>query len=615
MPEPKSKVKTPGEPRKNGKKAKPAAPRSVMYPAYDCKICEGKDALTLTDVQTILGWEEETEKVKFGDAYLFIDRRGKKIRTTRNGQNREFRPQHADELTQDLLKSGDKIPQDQRPWQVNGENVIIGEYGSVLSAQHRFVALAQAVFAYHGWKDGKQSEVEKAHWAEYWSHEPTLETFIAFGIKERPEVLRTIDNVLPRSIGDVFYTSPLFRSDGVAIPNKDRSIMCRMIQFAVKLLWVRTGARSDAFTPHQTHSEAVAFVDHHPKLVECVKHVFEENSVGAISKYVSPGYASALLYLMGASASDGDEYRLAEHPSESKLNWDNWAKAEEYWTCLAAKSSDIEAIRMARKPANTSDDANEYDGLIFASGEGSGGSIAERIGTLCRGWSAFLNGEKIVPEVLKMYYKFNDDGEPILKETPTVFGIDFGNPKDDEDKDEAEDDTPEAEVPPTPTPIKPKAPKSEKPLTAPMQSAAHLIAELEKFREEYPGRVLLFKSDSGTGYYLYGEEDVTLAHSLLKLPKKKYPDNLPRATFASQLLDYYVERLTKGGKAVCVLGSKGEQATLYEPSENGEEEAGEAAEETTEVVTEPAEPEATPEPAPPKKKVAKPIARKSAAAK
>lgn len=374
--------------------------REIVYPEVVANVCQGDTAISVSDCKQLLGWEEEGE-TKFGSEYLLKDNYGNKIRCSNNVTNRPLYRAVLDGLVQEHLR---------RRWKFNGEPIIIGETGLILNGQHTMISL---ILAAQTW------EQEKEKWQEYWTTEPTMEKMVISGISESDDTVNTMDTCKPRSLADVIYRSEFFAT----LPTSDRKQCSRITDYAIKLMWYRTGACLDAWAPRRTHSESLDFMNRHPKLLACVKHIFEENGdENKIGAYLPPGNAAGLLYLMGCSASDAEPYRLAANPSEDSLNWDNWGKACDFWVMLAGADKSMGAIR---------------DTLAYMNEEREGGSSpAEKWAVIAQAWNTFIEGNPITKDDLILEY--DTDPETLTKqlvEHPTVGGIDLGNPKEiDEEK-------------------------------------------------------------------------------------------------------------------------------------------------------------------------------------
>ncbi len=382
----------------------------VLYPEPTVALCLGDDAVGIDEAKQLLGWEAEdayTARMmkdnpklkeaacKYGEDYLFLDENGKKVRCWRNDTNRPFTESWAKTLAQDILNHN---------WRFNFENIIVSRTGKIQSGQHRLVGLVIA----HMWWQGKQ----KHHWQELWPTAPTIETSIGYGADESAETLRTIDNVKPRMLSDVVYTSSHFHG----LSSVERKECSRMLGAAIDLLWKRTGAGDD-FTRYQTHSESINWLDRHPKLEQCVKTIFDENKERAISKLkLSPGMCSGLLYLMGSCGSDGDDYKLADPaPNEKALSWDHWETAVKFWKDLGT-GKDMMPVRIA------------LAGLASEEGE-STGTTSEKKAVLIKAWEIIVGGSKLSAKDLALEYRENDDGTKTLTEHPVITGIDLGESK------------------------------------------------------------------------------------------------------------------------------------------------------------------------------------------
>jgi hypothetical protein len=411
------------------KKAKtPAADadgRPVVYPTLTAAVCRAADgtAMTADQAKALLGWQEESDQVKFGSDYLLTDETGVKVRCTNNDHNRPFNEMWARALAQDVLNKHFA------PNGPNGETVIIGRHGSVLSAQHRLVGL---VLAAQLWDADKA----KGKWKANWPAEPTIDTFVAYGVDESEETTRTLDNVRPRTLEDVLFLSGLFGK----MKGPDRRACAVAASNGVKELWARTGLKDNPYAPARTHSEAMEFVEKHPRFVKCVKHVVEENGGDAknISRYVRLGNAAALMFLMASSKSDPAKWRKAPTPTEKMLDWSLWDAAEEFFTVLNSDPA-LAAVRDAV-------------GNLASSDTGEGGTEAEKVATLILGFQLYAAGEKITPKGLALDYLPRDEYDVVrLASHPALGGIDLGRKAKGEDDADGEADVP------TPDQIKARA--------------------------------------------------------------------------------------------------------------------------------------------------------------
>ncbi len=362
-------------------KRKPAT-REVVYDSVTVKVLKGADALTSDQAKELLGWEEESGTIKFGE-YLVKDSNGNKVRCHQNINNRPIDFSNILKLKQEILR---------KRWYLNMENRIIGETGLILNGQHTLIALIMAV---QDWQNNPD------RWPE-WKTEPTIETSIAFGVCEDDEVINTLDTGRPRSFADVIFRSEYFAD----LPGSARNKAARSTEHAIKLLWQRTGV-PDAFAIRQTHSELLDFLDRHPKVLEAVIHIIEENTKGDISVYVTPGYAAGFLYLMGCSTSDAKQYQSAEQPSEDDLDFEMWDTACDFFVELPEN-----------QPLKTA---------LAKIIDEDGGSRAEKSAILVKAWQCVEADKPIAAAALKLKTEKDEWGFRHLVECPTVGGIDVGD--------------------------------------------------------------------------------------------------------------------------------------------------------------------------------------------
>jgi hypothetical protein len=385
--------------RKSTPKVAEEAAREVIYPKLRSEFCVGQNAITVEKAKDLLGWKEEGETEKFGDDYVYELKEifGRKIQLSNNIRNRPIYTGNVESLVQEIMN---------RQWQFNGEPIIIGQTGLIANGQHSLISVVKAEEE----RNGKQ----KNKWQEEWPGPITLEKAITYGIEESDKVFDTMDTCKPRSLADVIYRSPYFRDMKTA----DRRTCSRLTDSAVRILWFRTGVYEDAWAPRRTHTEAMDFVRRHQTLLKCVKHIWEEDKKGAITKYVRPGLATGLMYLMAASSTEGDSYRLAHpEPSEKSVDLSDYEKASDFWVALAGGNEHMHEVRMAL-------------GALHNQDTGGGASIAEIVAVLAKAWSHFRKGETPVESDLTLEYQTDDYGVKHLVEAPIFDGIDFGTPSE-----------------------------------------------------------------------------------------------------------------------------------------------------------------------------------------
>lgn len=428
----KSAKKVPPKKGASQKKPAPTTPattvaegREVVYDKITVKLLIGDKALTAAQAKELIGWESEddaTERaaskladaskmkpVKFGDAYVLKDNYDKKVKLWNNPKNRVFDMATAKTWESEILNPGvDGQGQPTRTrWRVNGETLIIGRTGITISAQHRLCGL---ILAAQEWA------LHPDRWPN-WDAEPTLDCIIVFGIDEADNVVNTIDTGKPRSLTDVIYRSELFAD----VEDSDREKAAGILAYACKRLGNRVGSWVGSFAPKRTHTESIEYIQRHLRLLDAVKHIQEENGKkGAINKYLPTGNSAAMLYLMGCCASDPTEYRNADPPNESFLDWEQWELAMEFFVDLAQGGKKFNALREVLDQ--------------YREGEAEP-SIYERLALIAKCWNLYVQGKKLTTDGLKLDYKEDDNGNKVLDECPTVGGIDAGGSSDTKSED------------------------------------------------------------------------------------------------------------------------------------------------------------------------------------
>jgi hypothetical protein len=393
-------------------------PAQPLHPKLRAEFRLGAKALTAAQARTLLGWEEEPTGADWGEDFLFRNLSAVKVRFARNARNRPFKEGHAKALCYDILNrnwadsrnKGDGPDTTEEPT-LNGESVIIGRHGNVLSAQHRLAALVMA----------EAEWASQPHWKEKWPDgPPSIECLIVYGVDESPRTTRTLDNVRARDLADVLYSDE--KVFGAMSP-RERETMTKLIDNCVKALWERTGARDDAWSPYRTHSESLDFVARHKRLLRCVKHIHTENTRqkdedGAlgpwrIGQFVPAGRAAALMFLMASSGTEGDVYwsLSVEERNERLLKWGHWDRAVQYWEDLAAG-------RLPQVP----------QALAILGGEEGQYELKvdEKIAVVCKSWPYYRDEESFKAEDIVPETRPRSGGGRELAEVTDVGGIDQG---------------------------------------------------------------------------------------------------------------------------------------------------------------------------------------------
>lgn len=383
----------------------------ILYPEveiYQRRVGFPDGPITAEEMKEILGWTEEPDGEHWGMDYLFVDAHGKKVRLTKNSKNRPFNFVHAKKLGQTHLT---------REFRFNCETFIISNRGNVTSGQHRGVGL---ILAWQRWI-GPPAESglpnQSSYWQQIWETEPTMETLLVRGAPEDPEVLRTLDNTRPRGLSDVVYTSGKLSGE---VSPREAERLARMIDHCVKKLWVRTGADADPFSPFATNANSMSFLDRHPRIVDAVTHIFELYGRGIGPNWkvcctrIGPGYAAALLYLMGAMNADGDAYRNERPRTEEGVDFSRWEEAKEFWKLLVSNPS-FHGLRTCLAE------------FADASGAGGTGRLREKEHLFLKAWHLFVAGKEMKEKSLKLKYR-SIGGVEILDDFHDASGIDLGDP-------------------------------------------------------------------------------------------------------------------------------------------------------------------------------------------
>lgn len=529
-------------------------PRPVLYPDIRVNgIPIPREALrvSVARAKEILGWEEESGKIKFGADFFLTDLNGNKVRLINNTGNRPWNQGWSLTLAQDVLTGF---------FEFNGETAIVGKYGTTLSAQHRLIGL---ILAYQKWS---KDDAEGRHWRKVHPEEPFVETLVVTGIEETARVKNSLDNVRPRDFSDVIYSDPTMFGDKKP---EHRRVLCRAVSYAVQELWKRTGYVQDPYGLKRTHSGSVEFFQSHPRIKDCVSHLFDENGdnnrVGSI--FGSLGYAAAQMYLMAASATDAkkvEEYYKAKKRGEGQLDFSRYDRAEEFWTLLVGGSEQFQTVRDAIN-ALRHPDTNE------------GGSRSEKLLVIQRAWDEFSEGQPMKFDTIKLdksdYSVPDGEGQKYLIEFADFGGIDRTDADELKPIDqfvppeevakaaqeirqknghatirEADEDDRQPDAVPTPAPAAKKQPGGK--------TAIGRDDRMNKFWSENPGTVLVVKVND-SWYTTYGKDAVALAKLLkTRVNEDKDPSGLVKFDFPVK--DY---------AAVCALFKKDKRKVAVEDAD------------------------------------------------
>lgn len=377
---------------------------------------EYRGPMNAETMKSILGWREAAP----GETPLLKDRKGKAIVCDHNTKNRPLDLATAEAYCQDVLNRNWADSAMGPGCTTNGEPVILSRYGEVVSGQHRGVGL---ILAAQRWD-------EEEHWRDEWPDgPPTIETVVTVGVSEDPRVIRTIDNVQERTLEDVLWTGPLFRG----LKPAARKAAVAAVNYGVRFLWHRTGADADAYSPRRTHSESLDFIDRHPTLLDCVRWCATENESGKLSKFLTPGTAAGLMYLMAATDSDGDAYRDAEPRGEAGADLGKLDDAQAFFSLLINNGPEFKVLRNAK----VTDKVDYGDGVVkdvevYLVHKDA--PLALRLATLITAWHQFRTTGKLTAAGVMPLLRV-ENGVHVLDGVPTCGGLDVGEPAEQPESD------------------------------------------------------------------------------------------------------------------------------------------------------------------------------------
>lgn len=366
--------------------------KKIIYPTVSVTLCK-KDAqddttgLTIEGAKQLLGWTQPEPGQPPFKEYLLKDRVGVTTACTNNDNNRPFYYQSLCLPLMFAILAG--------KYRLNGESIIIGKTGEILDGQHRLIALVLAV----------QEWLANPDKYPYWTEAPTIDVLIVTGVDESLETINTINVGKSRSLGDAIYACKLFKGSA-----KQAKALSKVSDYAIRMLWSRTGACDNAFSVKRDHVESIAFLTRHPKLIEFVEYAHELNGPNKVfNNYLSTGYLAALAYLMAVDVKTGQAYHNADLPSESDIKFSHATKVKEYLSDIALMDARVAPLRKAFAK-------------LFEQG---GGTIAERVALIVSGWIAYKKEGKVADKYLALSYH-EQDGIRTLVSCPVVGGIDLG---------------------------------------------------------------------------------------------------------------------------------------------------------------------------------------------
>lgn len=359
------------------------------------EVCVGETAIDVDKAKRLLGWRE-TE----GKEFLLKDHHGNKVVCDNNLTNRPLSKGNYDGLVQEHLRG---------KWRLNGEPIIVGDNGAILNGQHSLIAL---ILASQILEDGSGHASEFRESTLSFSEDTpdntlTMDKVIVYGIEEDDEIVNTMDTCKPRTLTDVVYRSDFSKGFNKA----DRKRFSRVLEFAVRHLWSRTGKGGiESYFIKRTHSESVEFINNHPTIIEFCQTIYEleEGKEKRVSRYIPMGTAASILFLMATSSSSQGDY----DGSESSLSWDNKESAIEFWQYLAnPKSRKMLGFRKCVEMMNSEGD----------------NSSSSKVSLISNAWELFVDGEKMSAERMYLDYEEDDFGVMRVVGDYPIGGIDLGN--------------------------------------------------------------------------------------------------------------------------------------------------------------------------------------------
>lgn len=382
---------------------------------YWVAILEGKNAMTIDLAKKLIGWRilSESESGQGGKFHLRNVAK-EKVLLEGNSTNRPFRPGLAKRYMSEKLR---------KKWFLNGETIIFDEEGMCQSGQHRFAGFILG-------EEVRLADIKgKKQFTKYWSKEMTDDCVIFLGISSRQEVVESIDQGQKRTLGDILYRDDVFTmGDGedqpkagllnIATTDKMKRKLSNILAGTIRLVWLRSRGQDVSDAPHFPPSEALEFLQNHPKLKDAVLFAnYLEGGGGSdggkITSFLSLAYCAGLYYLMSASATEPEDWM---DKGADAINFKMEKKATEFWKKFAS-GEDLKAgdpILVAREILRT---------LNAGSGEGRD----EIVGVIIKAFNAWVDGTKVKAKDLRLKRRLKD-GQEELAEEPRLGGMDVEGP-------------------------------------------------------------------------------------------------------------------------------------------------------------------------------------------
>lgn len=492
----------------NGK-AKKNKKKELVYPEPKAELYFGDEALTVQAAKDLLGWIEEPEGEDWGEDYSkeVFKLIGIKVRMTNNISNRIIVMSALKKYVQDILECC---------WKFNMDSIVIGKFGQIMSGQHRLIAFIIAEY---------MRLKHPEHWSKKHPKELTLECLIGCGVEETDDVFRTLNTGATATVADTLFRSQMLAS----VPMEDRKAVAKTLERSTNILWDRMGYRADLWAPEKTTSESYMLIEDHPSLLECAIHINKLSKEKTFdNRRIPAGSATALMYLMATSGSDGEEYHVARYKgkaSEKLLNLERYQTAEEFFKGIFLSESEYEGVWAQLAQYVTENVSTEI-----------------LIATLCNSWNIMLTGDPLSDVSVSIGQIENSDPPQFyLTERYLVGGVDKGvlqQPQAPESGGEAGGDDQVQNDPETPK----KGGKAKK--------WKRTTAWLEKLHEANAGFLLVFKEPECC---LMLGEDAMEAAPILVLDLEDTPDKIKQISFPLDELSLQAGNLVRVGKQVRVV--------------------------------------------------------------
>jgi hypothetical protein len=541
------------------KEKAPVEEGGIMYDKIHVEYCYGDDALDEEAVKDMLGYKEVDTDDYVGVCKEFKKLTGKNVIFTKNRCNRPIRMRGLKKLIQDHLNGH---------FTLNCENIIITDRGNVFSGQNRLISFLVACHE----RQGKNS----AHWLAVRPEPFVMETLVAFGAPQTDEVFRTLNSGEPATLADVVSRSELLAT----FSDSDHKALSRITDFAVRYLWKRTNINKDSYTRERTNSEAMEFLDRHPKLMECIHHIWTESKkdtdTHGIKRVITLGNAAAMMYLMAASnTSYGayyEEIPTASERSEDQVDLTMYDKAALFWKQVAEEKG--------AGPMKELRNAIDFVTTQPKNGVWGEGTLTLKTAVFCRAWALYAKGTKLTKENMTLRIHVDADKLHTLVDTFSFGGIDFTQPPTPEEpKGDSKRTDQRSKLlemrngtnTTKPGDAKPGTPKPEsgpKPDKAPADDSR--AEALLKLKAKHAGKILVFPNKEG-GYTFWGQDAYTAARLLNTVVTKNESGPVSLRLTKEQFDKGVPKLLTEGTIALCkYLGNgKGISVKDFTPKAQG----------------------------------------------